>query len=164
MKNTFKKTTFLVSILVVTSFVSFCKSDDNNKTEETKKNEVLLPISGKYKWSFNITPEISQTSMHEFGNEKIRYTMEGGAYNNAYDMIPENYDQSDGRLVAVGQGGSEGYNKEGIYFVMFLKDITENSVLIYKKECTSKQQAYDFPLPDISDPNDHGWNIYKKEE
>jgi len=164
MKNTFRRATALVTILVIISFLSFCKSDDNNKPEVPQKNEVTLPILGKYKWSFNITPEISQVSTHDFSNEKIRYTMEGGAYNNAYDMIPESYDQSEGRLVTIGQGGSEGYNKNGIYFVMFFKDITENSVLIYKKECTDKQQAYNFPLPDILDPNDHGWNTYEKEE
>jgi len=163
MKNTFKSTTLLTISVIISFLSSSCKSDDNSKTEEINKNEVKLPIFGKYKWSFNITPEISQISTHEFHNEKIVYTMVGGAYNNAYDMIPENYDLSEGRLVAVGKGGSQGYDKEGVYFVMFLKDITENSVLIYKKECTSKEQAYSFPLPNISDTNNHGWNTYKKE-
>jgi len=164
MKNIFKEFVAFISILVIISFFSFCKSDDNNQPEEPQKNEIKLPVSGKYKWSFTITTEISQISTHEFSNEKIRYTMVGGAYNNAYDMILESYDQNESRIISVGQGGSEGYNKDGVYFVMFLKDITENSVSIYKKECISKEHAYSFPLPIDSDPNDHGWNKYEKEE
>jgi len=162
MRNTSKKITSLLVMSVIVSFASFCKSDDGNNPDPNP-NQVDLPISGKYKWSFNITPQISQTSTHVFSNEKINYTMEGPAYNNAYDMIPESYNSEEGRLVAVGTGGTDDYVKEGVYFVIFLKDISEKSVLLYKKECTSKEQAYDFPVPASTDQDNHGWNTYEKE-
>lgn len=156
MKTIFKL--FVFSLFVV---FSACSSDDNSGS--SSQLPIDLPISGTYKWDFVIPDVAEQVSIHKFSNDKIEYIMEGSAYSNSYNMIPESYNATEKRIVAVGQGGETPFNKDEVYFVMFLKDITETTVTIYKKECTSKQEAYSFSLPNNDDIANHGWNVYEKQ-
>jgi len=159
------KTIYLSLTATLLLLTPSCSSDDNiTIVEETKEpTKVTLPLSGKYQWGFEIPGMGEQVSIHDFKDGKIEYIMSGSAYSNSYDMIPESYNATEKRIVAVGKGGEGTYNKDGVYFVMFFKDLTDNTVSLYKKECTSKEEAYSFAVPADNNTENHGWNIYKKE-
>lgn len=156
------KNTILLFFLLSGMLVS-C-NNDNTKLLPDETQPVELPINGRYIWEFHI-PEVNadQISIHDFSNEVIKYEMAGSAYTNSYEMKPVYYSETEGRLVAVGKGGSGGYSKDGVYFVLFIKDITEESIVLYKKECSSREEAYSFAKPADGDLTNHGWNVYAKE-
>lgn len=162
MKKSNRQILKILSVVFVIAFLSMaCKSDDDATVVEEEGIE--LPVSGTYSWSFEIPNMGTQVSTHIFTNESITYKMEGSAYSNEYRMIPEFYDATEKRLIAVGEGGTAPQIKDGVYFVVFFKEITDTTVKIYKRECENKEEAYSFAYPSDDTTEDHGWNVYTKE-
>jgi len=156
------------SILLSSAMLFSCGNSGGggnpNKYDVKKENNITIPISGEYQWEFVIpakdlgkNSDVKQISIHTFNNDKIEYEMRGMAHSIKYDMIPKIYNESEKRIVAQGQGA-----KEGKYFVIFLKEFTENTVKIFKKEFSTKKEAEDFPIPENNSEESHGWNIYSK--
>lgn len=128
----------------------------------TNPVSTAYPLSGHYKWVFDI-PGVGQQESHlVFYKDSIGYVMIGDAYSTNYKMIQESYKETETekRWIGVGKGGS--INKDGKYFVLFFKNISASTVEIYKHECENKEEAYSFPLPDDQATADHGWNVYNK--
>ena len=154
MKNLLK-TAFL--IFTVFLFLTSCRSENENPT--TQNPTISLPISGSYAWKFSIPAMGEQTSMHNFSNEVIGYTMSGSAYTVNYDMLVKSYETDKKKIITKGKEGSP---KAGKYFVIFLKDITTNSVTIYKAEVADEDAAKNYVVPADTDTQNHGWNVYNK--
>ncbi len=158
---------FQILILIAifsTSFYSCEKKkttipDDNTEAPKTVTN----PLSGHYVWKFEIPGLGTQESHLTFYTDSTQYIMIGPAYNTNYMMIQESYTENDNekRWIGVGKGGS--IPKDGVYFVIFIKDIADNTVKIYKRECNGgKEEAENFPYPEPDATADHGWNTYVK--
>ncbi len=160
-----KHLTFLV-IMSGMLFIS-CKKDDlqpeDTKNETPQPAKAKVPVSGHYLWEFEIPGIGNQESHLTFYTDSVQYIMTGPAYNTNYMMIQESYSEANDqkRWIGIGKGGS--ISKDGVYFVMFFKDITDNSVTIYKHECDGgREEAESFPYPDPDATADHGWNVYYK--
>lgn len=138
-----------------------CKKEENNPDPKPQQ-EIKLPLSGHYVWTFDIPNVGSQESHLVFYTDSIGYVMSGAAYSTNYVMMQDSYtEQGDKkRWIGIGKGGS--IPKDKVWFVMFFKDITNNAVTVYKHECQDKAEAESFPYPADDATADHGWNIYYK--
>lgn len=150
--------------LALISGLGVASCDKKEKAaQEQEAVKAKVPVNGKFSWHFNIPRMGDQVSAMTFTEDSVLYDMQGPAYTTNYVMIKESYTEQDGvqRWIGVGKGGS--INKDGVYFVLFFKDITPASVTIYKRECTGKTEAATFPYPAADAITDHGWNVYNKE-
>lgn len=149
-----------LALLLLCSMAILSCTKKETKTEPPAKR---LPISGHYVWEFEIPGVAVQESHLVFYPDSIGYVMSGAAYNTNYVMEQVSYKETDSekRWIGVGKGGS--ISKDGVYFVLFLKDITDSTVTIYKHECSDgKAEAESFAYPDAAATADHGWNVYNK--
>jgi hypothetical protein len=117
-----------------------------------------IPFKGLYTWAFDIPGMGKQLSAHTFYADSIRYEMTGNAYTNSYTQQLIAYDATEQRCVTRAGGGG----KDGVYFVLFFKDITPVTITIYKKQCDTKEEAMTLPVPDAATKANHGWNIYHR--
>lgn len=120
-----------------------------------------MPVVGKYKWEFEIPGSGIQTSVHEFFPGHIEYSMTGPAHTTAYTQNLVSFDPGQQRCITLGSGGSGG-DKEGVYFLMFFRNISEGQVTIYKRKCATREEAESFPVPVEDAAEDHGWNVYTR--
>lgn len=131
--------------------------------EQTGFRHSPMPLSGTYRWEFEGAPGQLQRQHYTFHPDSIRVVMQGDLYNTRYVMLLDQYveDGQERRWIGVGQGGS--IPKDGKYFVLFLDEITEDTVMIYKHETNSREEAEAFPLPPKDAETDHGWNRFRRE-
>lgn len=115
------------------------------------------PVKGKYRWDFEIPGSGVQSSVHDFADTCILYTMKGSAYTVEYRMDILKHEKNRYLLK-----GAEGSPKSGRFFVIYLKDITSDTITLYKKEFTTMEEAEAFSQPDISNTESHGWNVYTR--
>lgn len=141
---------------------SSCKKETNtdrkDKTEQTEK----IPLSGHYVWEFDIPNVGTQESHLVFYKDSIGYVMTGPAYNSNYVMLHESFENKNSEMRWVGKGKGGSIPKDDKYFVLFFKEITDNSAMIFKHETDTKQEALDFEYPSPTATQDHGWNKYLK--
>lgn len=122
-----------------------------------------LPLSGHYTWKFQIPGVGEQESQLVFYPDSVQYLMKGPAYTTDYMMTKDSYTErnNEKRWIGIGKGGS--IAKDGVWFVMFFKDITDSSVTIYKRECgKGKEEAENLAYPEANTTADRGWNVYYK--
>ncbi len=162
-KNVMKKSNYtqmkriITGALLAAMFLVACKKE--NITDDPKKG---FPLSGQYVWNFEIPGLGQQASNLFFHTDSIGYSMTGDVFNTNYMMLKDSYkeDENEKRWIGVGKGGS--ISKDGVYFVLFFKEITDSTVTIYKRECTGKEDAETFAHPEPTATADHGWNVYYK--
>lgn len=124
-----------------------------------------IPYAGSYSWAFTIPGMGDQLSSHVFYADSVEYRMTGAAYTTDYAQLLTEYKPAEDRLITVGKGGS--IPKDGVYFVMFFKDVTDSTLTIYKRECgegaAGLEEARTFAFPAPGATTDHGWNVYLKD-
>lgn len=148
----FKFFQLLMISCLLTGTLTACNEPENDSAG-TK-----IPFTGVYSWSFEIPGMGEQVSVFTFYADSIRYEMTGTAYTNTYVQELVSYDAGEQRCVTVAKGGG----KDGIYFVMFFKDITGSTITIYKKQCRTKEEALTMAKPEAGTKADHGWNVYRQ--
>ncbi len=150
------------SILYSICFL-FLNTACKKETVAPEPTKEKIPFKGKFSWTFEIPAFGKQKSSHTFFEDSIKHEFAGDAHTTFYNQILEMYDPTEKRCITVGKGGI--IPKDGVYFVMFFKEITDSSMLIYKHECTKgKDEAYQFAYPEPNTTNDRGWNLFKKEK
>ncbi len=118
------------------------------------KNDSLT-LTGTYRWTFYLGP-IEQVSTHIFADSVIGYQMRGKVHSTDYRMAQVAYDDSDKKWI--------GKTPEGLFYVLFFKDITPNTVTIYKHKCKKGlSEAVAFKRPPADATADHGWNVYTRQ-
>ncbi len=162
LQNIFKNLWLIAFVLLLQS----CK--DNNaiqenkpKTEKIEENEPSPDgfnlIRGKFEWNFKIVLS-KQKSIHTFYKDKIEYEMKGLIHSTKYTMTKISYDKNEKRWI--------GKDKNNTIYVLFFKDIKNNSVVIYKtkfkgENALEKAKEFEYPAPD--DTRNHGWNMYSRD-
>ena len=143
-------------------------TDLNNCTDTSASYFAGIPstdafeLEGRYIWKFTIPGMGNQVSVQEYHGDRIEYRMTGNVYANEYSMEMESYDTEEGRWIGVGSGGSS-IVKDGMYYVLFFRDYRGDSVLVYKHECDSREEAYVFDYPSEDAVSDYGWNWYVRD-
>lgn len=146
-----------------------CKKDAPSQPSAKEENKeepgtASFNLKGQYIWDFEIPNIGAQRSQLFFYKDSIGYAMNGPAYTTDYVMMLEDYTDKNGerRWIGTGRGGS--ISKDGVWFVLFFKDITDQSVSVYKRECKDgRSEAETYPYPSEHATEDHGWNKYIKQ-
>ncbi|MBS9779329.1 MAG: hypothetical protein KGV51_01760 [Moraxellaceae bacterium] len=124
------------------------------KPTETLKNDDFN-LTGSYHWTFHLG-FIKQESIHVFAKDYIDYKMRGKAHSTDYRIEKVSYDDTDKKWI--------GKSEDGTVYVLFFKDITDESITIYKHKCANgMEEAIAFARPADDETKDHGWNIYAHE-
>ncbi|MFT3884052.1 MAG: hypothetical protein QM724_01090 [Flavobacteriales bacterium] len=155
----------LLSIGLVALTITACKKENEAPATTPAAGAAKIPFSGTYTWAFTIPGMGDQLSTHTFWPDSIHYSMAGSAYTTDYAQLHVSYDAAEQRSITVGRGGS--IPKDGVYFVMFFKDITDSTLMIYKHECgegaSGLTEARTFGVPPANTSADHGWNLYRRD-
>ncbi len=130
-------------------------------TEETTEQYAsqiahdAFPIEGNYRWTFYLGP-VEQVSTHIFTPTFIDYQMRGKVHSTDYRMQQLSYDASEKKWI--------GQTPDGVVYVLFFKNITPNTVTLYKHKCQKGlPEAMAFKRPPADVTVDHGWNVYTRE-
>ncbi len=142
-------------ILVLLTVVAMSACTNDNPIEAPEPRTDPFPLQGAFTWTFEVPDYGTQVSTNVFASDSIVYEMSGPAYSTRYEIHKESYDEKEGRWV--------GHTGNDIYYVMFFKDRAEDQVTIYKHKCESRDEAYAFPIPAPDTEEDHGWNVYLRQ-
>lgn len=95
-----------------------------------------------------------QESINTFYVDSIVYEMKGNIYATRYTMQKLSYNQAEKRWI--------GQDFDKIVYVLFFKEMTDSTMVIYKHKCNNKgiEEALEFPYPKPDATEDHGWNVY----
>lgn len=156
----------LIALGLLTFTLTACKKEEAAPTGSgTPTAAAKIPFSGTYTWAFSIPGMGDQVSTHSFWADSIHYSMVGSAYTTDYAQLHVEYHAADQRSITVGRGGS--IPKDGVYFVMFFKNVTDSTLTIYKRECgegtAALHEARTMAVPSASTTADHGWNVYRRQ-
>lgn len=145
-----------VTISIILSLLSCGYKNTTKDTERftDKFKKDTFKLKGTFYWNFKLMGGV-QESIHSFYNDSIVYKMNGKVYETRYTMKKLSYDSTEKRWI--------GQDAEKMIYVLFFKEITDSTMVIYKRKCKTKglQEAFDlsFPKPDATD--NHGWNVYR---
>lgn len=147
-----KSLQILIAILLLTSCAHKNSKEETRKYSNQFKKDAF-EYKGSYTWAFDLMGS-EQTSIHTLYPDSIAYTMTGKVYATNYTMKKLSYEKEKEKWI--------GEDENGIVYVLFFKEKTDNTLTIYKHKCKTNglEEAlnFDIPAPDATD--DHGWNIY----
>lgn len=130
-----------------------------NSQKETKKFADKLKndsfnLKGTHYWDFKLMGAL-QESINTFYADSIMYEMKGKIYATKYTIQKLSYDAVEKKWI--GQDANKNV------YVLFFKEITDSTMVIYKHKCKNKglQEAIEFPYPKPDATKDHGWNVYR---
>ncbi|MEC3906168.1 HmuY family protein [Tamlana sp. 2201CG12-4] len=143
------KTIKLLTLLTI--FIGFMSCD--NDDSPIPGNDTIL-FEGSFSRDFEVQ-SMTQRATYTISQSKINYDLAGGVAQTNYDTAKEYFSTDDMRWV--------GYREsKTTYYVIFFKNITENTISLYKKEVKSLEAGKSEPVPDANNTENHGWNTYIK--
>lgn len=153
-----KKKVFTTATLFLLAIGGFISSSFNR----FQNVHDTIPFTGEYLFEFDVPNHGTQVFTYVFTPKTIVTKMTGSAFTTEYSQDIVSYDPTEQRCISKGSGGSK--PKDGVYFVMFFKDITDSTLAIYKHECKENglEEAKTFPFPSADVTKDHGWNVFRK--
>ncbi|MEM6843356.1 MAG: hypothetical protein AAF632_14100 [Bacteroidota bacterium] len=147
-------------IMVLFGGLALASCAYRNTTEETRKFAEQLvsdpfDLTGDFHWKFQLMGG-TQHSVHTFYPDSITYSMDGRVYSTDYTMQKLSYDQSINKWI--------GEDEDSIVYVLFFRDLTDTTLTLYKRKCSSEglAEAIEFELPPPDATEDHGWNVYAR--
>lgn len=148
-----------VSTYLVIFILLFSCTYKNSKKETEKLSnhlkEDVFKLTGTFYWNFKLMGG-TQESVHKFYADSIIYQMKGKVYDTKYTMHKLSFDNQLNKWI--------GQDKDSIIYTLFLKNITDSSLVLYKRKCKTNglQEAIDLEVPKVDATEDHGWNLYTK--
>lgn len=142
---------FLIGLLF--NSCSYKNSMEDNKKYESEFSKDDFQLKGTYVWDFKLMG-VDQKSIHSFYTDSIIYEMKGKIHRTKYPMYKLSYNSKENKWI--------GQTPDSIVYVMFFKEINDNSMTIYKRKCTEEglKEALEFEFPEDTATEDHGWNTY----
>ncbi|MDE0628368.1 MAG: hypothetical protein OXH99_18385 [Bryobacterales bacterium] len=116
------------------------------------------PISFLGTWTreFDVGPGNTHIATYVVASDRIHYTLTGDVGNADYIMIRHAFSGTDNRFV--------GHSKDGEYYVLFARDISDRNVTIYKQKVDGLTAALELAMPPNDTTENHGWNSYEKSQ
>ncbi len=144
-----------MSTLIVT--LLSCKKEEEPEVNEpvNEIEKVEIPFQGKWKRTFEAGPGNIQTVLYSVYQDSIRYTLTGPVANSNYNMIRDTFLLDDNRYV--------GHTIDNVYYLIFAKDITSDSIRLYKEIIPNFSAGMSTAVPHDSTTQNHGWAVYYKD-
>ncbi|MFV0571250.1 MAG: hypothetical protein ACK5M1_02315 [Xanthomarina gelatinilytica] len=139
-------------LFFITSLLFSCSDDDSQVID---MQEDVIEFTGTWQRQFEAGPGNLHYVTYKVYQDSIRYTLEGAIGSANCNIEKDHFAKTDNRFV--------GHNSENdIYYVLFIKDISESNITIYKKEVSDVEEGQTTAVPTADDTDNHGWNTYTK--
>lgn len=113
-----------------------------------------IPFVGTWSRTFSVgTAE--QHATYTVTDDSIRYTLAGAIGNADYVMQRDAFVADERRFV--------GHTDDGLYYVVFVRDVSEEAITLYKAEVVSVGEGLGYEEPPEDTQENHGWNVYSRE-
>lgn len=142
--------------LLITLFIFSCKKKEEQTVEiiEKSPSKTEIPFMGQWERSFEAGPGNQQTVLYSIYEDSIRYTLTGNVAQSNYKMIRDTFLLNENRFI--------GHTEDNIYYLIFTKDITNDSISIYKEIISNFNIGMSIAIPNDTTTLNHGWGVYNK--
>lgn len=143
----------LVFILISILGVTAC--NNSKKAEPIFKTNNTIPFIGNWGRSFELGVDSTQLVFYRVWEDSIQYEMKG-PLNLNYTLKKDTFIANDNRWLG---------NLHGNPYVIFVKNVTSDSIAIFKKEVKNKEEALTMLFPsDTAMSRFSPWNVYYLKE
>lgn len=156
------KNNSIILVLIITSLIMSCTEspkenaqviEDVNDAVTESITESGIPFLGTWSREFSMGEGMDQTVSYIVSDTEIMYKMVG-ARPMEYNIVLDEFNAKDNRWI--GKKGDDTY-------VIFVKDITEESISLFKKKAANKEEALTIEFPsDTARSKFTSWNVYNK--
>ncbi|MEL7120274.1 MAG: hypothetical protein AAFO07_12560 [Bacteroidota bacterium] len=140
--------------LLITTLFSFCFLDETGNELSNTFEFTEIPFTGTWTRTFEIAPRIKNTAEYTINEESIRYTLDGMISDTDYTILKDVYQAEDKRFI--------GHTKSEQYYLIFFKEVTDNSITIYKQKVANVEEGMKVAIPAADTKANYGWNTYEK--
>lgn len=145
--------TSVLSLLMLSSCVKKDKITSIS-TEPINSNSIDIPFSGDWEREFETGPGIKHKANYHVYKDSIRYKLAGIFVNRDYVMLRDTFLNKENKFI--------GHTSDNQYYVLFAKDVSENTVTIYKQEIKNVEEGLKITQPADNTTESHGWNTFQK--
>lgn len=124
--------------------------DDIQKPE--KKN---IPFVGVWQRQFEVGVGNTHNVNYLIYQDSIRYTLSGPIGNANYVILRDTFILTNNRFI--------GHTTDNNYYLIFVKNINNDSLTLYKQEITDFSEGMSVDAPSDTTSANHGWNTYFKQ-
>lgn len=143
----------ITSILATALVFVSCNNDDDTPTEQNSRDEITF--TGTWERQFEPVPGSTHTADYFIYQDSIRYTLTGNLGNADYVMKRDTFLMENNRFV--------GHTDENQYYLIFVKNLTDDSLTLYKQEVENIEEGLSIGVPADDTTENHGWNSYQKQ-
>jgi len=144
------KNIFALSLLGLVVFTA-CKKE---KTELIPTPKASIPFTGIWERSFQAGPGNTQTVTYSIYQDSIKYVLDGPIGQANYVLHRDTFLLEDNRFI--------GHTNANSYYLIFVKNITADSIHLYKELVTSVSNGMAIDIPNDTTTQNHGWGTYSK--
>ena len=138
-------------LILILSIIGITACENSKKTETTLKKDNTVPFIGNWGRSFELGKDSTQLVFYRVWEDSIEYEMKG-PLNLNYTLQKDTFIVKDNRWI--GKLHEENY-------VVFVKNITSDSIALFKKKTENKAEALSIPFPsDTATSRFSPWNVY----
>jgi len=142
-----KNFVFVIMIL----FIGITACDNSNKSKKTSKNDSEISFIGTWTRSFEMGKDSLQFVYYRIWEDSIHYEMKG-PLNLNYTIQKDTFLANENRWVG---------NLEGNPYVIFLKNISTDSITLFKENVKTQEEALKMPIPaDTAKSRFSTWDVF----
>lgn len=130
-----------------------CKKEEIITVEPEPMVKAEIPFTGKWTRTFDVGPDNLHTAQYFIYQDSIRYTLVGSVGNADYLMERDTFILEEQRFI--------GHTNSNQYYVLFAKDLSADSIMIYKVFVSNFSAAMSFAVPSDTSTQNYGWNTFK---
>lgn len=149
-----------LGIALLSAFLTTCGPPSETVVDSVEPledgTEDPIPFLGTWTREFDVGPGNTHIATYVVASDRIHYTLTGDLGNADYVMIRHGFSGTDNRFV--------GHTKDGKYYVLFAREISDRNVTIYKQKVDGLTAALGLAMPPIDTTENHGWNSYEKSQ
>jgi len=148
------KTIITLSLLSLLLFS--CKKETvvKEKTPEVEVSETAIPFKGAWSRDFEAGTAGLHTVRYLISQDEIEYKLTGSIGQADYKIIRDTFLLENNRFI--------GHRPDNIYYLIFVKDVSEDSISIYKQLISNFNEGMNVAVPSDTSTQNHGWSTYFK--
>lgn len=116
---------------------------------------IAIPFEGTWTRQFEAGPGNLHDVQYSIYQDSIRYQLSGPIGNADYVLHRDSFSLENNRFI--------GHTTDDQYYLLFAKNVTTDSITVYKQTVETLEEGLILPVPSASTTANHGWNIFKKQ-
>ncbi len=125
-----------------------------SEEEVTPVDDTPISFTGNWSRQFEAGEGNWHTVTYSIYQDSIRYKLSGLIGNANYVLHRDRFQAEDNRFI--------GHTSANQYYLIFAKNITTDSIAIYKQQINSIDEGLTIAVPNANSTENHGWNTYHK--